>query len=293
MRGRWIAGALAISFASPVVAAETQTAIPDFTGFWGRGTFDFEAIPTAPPPIANLYRLPSGSSDPTRPAGDYNNPILRPQAAAIVKERAEKALQGKTFPDPSTRCAPYNPPFVAAMQLGLRMLQTKDEITILYNQDDQIRHVRLNSGHAARVTPSWMGDSVGRYEGDTLVVDTVGIKADALAVVDRYGTPLGEGAHVVERYRLIDASDAKRAQELHEKEAGHLGGPPPDDKYPKGLELQLTIENPAYFTKPLPVQVTYRHSTLEWQEQVCAENPDNGYARAESPPIPKADKPDF
>src|SRR6185295_17763649 len=119
MRSRWIAGALAVSLASPAMAADT---LPDFTGFWGRGTFDFEAIPAAPPPIGNLYRLPSGSSDPARPAGDYNNPILRPAAASIVKERAERALQGKTFPDPSTRCAPYNPPFVAAMQLGLRML---------------------------------------------------------------------------------------------------------------------------------------------------------------------------
>jgi len=294
MRGRWIAGALAISIASPVMAADTGTAIPDLSGFWGRSTFDFEPLPSAPPPIANLYRLPSGSSDPTRPVGDYNNPILKPEAAIIVRERAERALQGKTFPDPSTRCAPYNPPFVAAMQLGLQMLQKKNAITILYNQDDQVRHVRLNGKHPDHVTPSWKGDSVAHYEGDTLVIDTVGIKSDALAVVDRYGTPLGEGAHIVERYRLVDAADAKRAQDSHEKEAGRLGGAmPPDEKYPKGLELQLTIENPAYFTKPLPVRVTYRRTTLEWQEQVCAENPDNGYAVAESPPIPKAGKPDF
>jgi len=290
---RWIAAVLTSAFAWPCQAAETHGTIPDFTGIWGRNTFDFEAVPSAPPPIGNLYRLPSGSSDPARPVGDYNNPILKPAASAIIRQRSERALQGKTFPDPSTRCAPYPPPFVAAMQLALQMLQTKDGITILYNQDDQVRHVRLNGKHPDHVTPSWKGDSIGHYEGDTLVVDTVGIKTDALAVVDRYGTPLGEGAHIVERYRLIDAADAKRAQELHEKEAGHLGGPPPDDKYPKGLDLQITIENPAYFTKPLPVRVTYRRSTAEWLEQVCAENPDNGYAKAESPPIPKAEKPDF
>jgi hypothetical protein len=293
MRGRWIAGAFAASLAWPLMAAKARTAIPDFSGMWGRNTFDFEAVPSGPPPIANLYRLPSGSGDPTRPVGDYNNPILKPAAAAIIRQRAERALTGKTFPDPSTRCRPYNPPFVAAMQLGLQMLQKKDGITILYNQDDQVRHVRLNGKHPAHVTPSWTGDSIGHYEGDTLVVDTVGIKSDALAVVDRYGTPLGEGAHIVERYRLIDAADAKRAQELHEKEAGRLGGPPPDEKYPKGLELQLIIENPAYFTTPLPVHVTYRRTTLGWQEQACAENADNQYAVAESPPIPKADKADF
>jgi hypothetical protein len=98
----------------------------------------------------------------------------------------------------------------------------------------------------------------------------------------------------VERYRLIDALAAKQAQEQHEKEAGRLGGALlPDENFPKGLELQLTIENPVYFNQPLPVRVTYRRTVLPWQEQVCAENPDNQYAVATSPPIPKADKPDF
>jgi hypothetical protein len=289
--GKFVTAIFAVFvLASPASAAD----IPDLSGFWGRNTFDFEPVPSAPPPIANLYRLPSGSSDPTRPAGDYNNPILKPEAAAIVKQRAEKALAGITFPDPSTRCAPYNPPFVAAMQLGVQFLQKKDGITILYNQDDQVRHIRLNAKHPDRVTPSWKGDSVAHYEGDTLVIDTTGIKADSQSVVDRYGTPLGEGAHVVERYRLIDGTAAKQAQALHEKEAGRLGGAmTADENYAKGLELQLIIENPAYFKQPLPVRVTYRRTILPWQEQVCAENADNQYAVAASPPIPKADKPDF
>ena len=283
--------ALASSHAWPVWAADD---VPDFSGFWGRSTFDFEAIPSAPEPIRNLLRLPSGSSDPTRPVGDYNNPILKPEAAAIVKQRSEKAANGVTFPDPSTRCAPYNPPFVAAMQLGMQFLQTKDAITILYNQDDQVRYVRLNAKHPDRVTPSWKGDSIAHYEGDTLVIDTVGIKSDSQSVVDRYGTPLGAGAHVVERYRLVDAALAKQAQAQHEKEAGRLGGAMiPDETFAKGLELQLTIENPVYFKQPLPVRVTYRRTVLPWQEQVCAENADNQYAIAASPPIPKASTPDF
>ncbi len=284
------AAVLAAVFAGPAAAAET----PDFSGFWGRGTFDFEAANSGPGPIRNLIRLPSGSSDPTRPAGDYNNPILKPEAAAIVKQRAERAIAGVTFPDPSTRCAPYNPPFVFAMQLGMRFLQQGDEITILYNQDDQVRRARLNGRHPDHVTPSWKGDSIAHYEGDALVIDTVGIKTDAQSVVDRYGTPLGEGAHVIEHYRLIDAAVAKKAQAEYEKEGGRLGGAmTPDENYPRGLLLELTIENPAYFKQPLPVVVTYRRTILPWQEQVCAENPNNGYAAATSPPIPKADQPDF
>src|SRR4051812_46884511 len=59
-----------VSLALPASAAD----IPDLSGFWGRNPFDFEPVPSAPPPTANLSRLPSGSSDPPRPAGDYNNP---------------------------------------------------------------------------------------------------------------------------------------------------------------------------------------------------------------------------
>lgn len=283
--------ALASVLLCPARAADT---VPDFSGFWGRNTFDFEGKPSAPEPIRNLERLPTGSSDPTRPIGDYNNPILKPEAAAIVKERGERARLGRTFPDPSTRCTAYNPPFIFAMQLGMRFLQEKNAITIVYNQDDQVRHVRLNANHPDQVIPSWKGDSVAHYEGDTLVIDTVGIKTDAQSVVDRYGTPLGDGAHIVERYRLIDAAAARRAQELYEKEGGRLGGGMiPDDSNPKGLELELTIENPTFFKQPLPVLVTFLRTKVPWQEQVCAENPNNQYAVSTSPPIPSADKPDF
>jgi len=283
--------ALASGLTWPAAAADRT---PDFAGFWGRNTFDFEAKPSAPEPIRNLQRLPAGSSDPTRPVGDYNNPILKPAASEIVRQRAERAKAGITFPDPSTRCTAYNPPFVFAMQLGMQFLQSNDAITILYNQDDQVRFIRLNAKHADHVTPSWKGDSVAHFEGDTLVIDTIGIKADAQTVVDRYGTPLGEGAHIVERYRLIDAAAAKRAQEEYEKEGGRLGGAmTADEKYPTGLKLELTIENPAYFRQPLPVLVTFRRTILPWQEQVCAENPDNQYAVAKSPAIPTAPAPDF
>jgi hypothetical protein len=287
--------AAGFAFASALIWPATATErAPDLTGFWGRNTFDFEAKPSAPEPIRNLQRLPGGSSDPTRPVGDYNNPILNPQASALVRQRAERARAGITFPDPSTRCTAYNPPFVFAMQLGMQFLQSNDAITILYNQDDQVRHVRLDAKHPDHVTPSWKGDSVGHFEGDTLVIDTTGIKADAQSVVDRYGTPLGEGAHIIERYRLIDAAAAKKAQEEYEKEGGRLGGAmTADEKYPKGLELELTIENPAYFKQPLSVLVTFRRTILPWQEQICAENPDNQYAVAKSPAIPRADHPDF
>ena len=72
---------------------------------------------------------------------------------------------------------------------GIQIIQQPDRITILYANDHEFRRVRLNQHHPARVTPSWYGDSVGHYEGDTLVIDTVGLKIGPFSAVDQYGTP--------------------------------------------------------------------------------------------------------
>jgi hypothetical protein len=127
--------------------------------------------------------------------------------------------------------------------IGMVMFQQPDKVTFLY-LGGQARHVRMNQPHPARITPSWYGDSVGDYEGDTLVIDTVGIKSDRpLAMVDMYGTPYTEALHVVERYRLIDYEAAKEAQERNGKENWRFGeaiaeGWVPDPTY-KGKGLQL------------------------------------------------------
>ena len=71
----------------------------------------------------------------------------------------------------------------------MQIIQQKDEVALLYLSDHQVRHVRLNVPHSDRLTPSWLGESVGHYEGDTLVVDTIGQKVGPLSMVDRFGTP--------------------------------------------------------------------------------------------------------
>ena len=179
------------------------------------------------------------------------------------------------------------------------MLQKNDGITIIYDQDDQVRRVRLNASHPAKLTPSPMGDSVGHYEGDTLVVDTVGIKPGPYAMVDRYGSPVTGALHVIERYRLIDGAAAKAAQDGYEKIDGRLGGKAgarsiDSDTTKKGLQVYVTVEDPNVFTTPWSAYVTYRRMSpeLPWEEHVCAESPDEFYA-GRTIGLPKADKPDF
>jgi hypothetical protein len=289
------AAAVAASMlASPVAAA--PSAIPDFSGMWGRNAFNFEPLAGKPAPVTNLKRLPNGAGDPNQLVGDYKNPLLKPQAAEIVRQKGEISKTGAIYPDPSNHCAPYAPPFTFAMQLGVQVLQAKDRITMIYNQDDQVRHVRLNASHPARVAPSAMGDSVGHYEGDTLVIDTVGIETGAIAIIDRYGTPRSEALHIVERYRLVDYETATEAAERHQKQdgpAGLGGNVSVDPDYRgKGLQLQFTVEDPKVFTAPWSAAVTYRRTKGSWTEQICAENSFEYYS-GKATAIPTADKLDF
>src|SRR5258706_9628985 len=206
---------------SPVMGAETAPAIPDFFGPWARVGMDPELPRSGPMPLVNLRRPMddphvNGGGDPIPLVGDYTNPILKPPAAQAVKKAGELSEGGRINPDPSNQCAPYSPPYIFTIQLGVQMLQRKDEIIMLYPQDDQIRRVRMNGAHPKKIIPSAMGDSVGHYEGDSLVIDTVGVKIVRVTMVYRYGTPQSEAMHVVERYSMIDVAAAKEAMTFQE-----------------------------------------------------------------------------
>jgi hypothetical protein len=174
----------------------------------------------------------------------------------------------------------------------MQMLQQPHQITILY-VSYEVRHVRMNESHPARVTPSWYGDSVGHYEGDTLVIDTVGIETDRpLAMVDLFGTPYTEALHVVERYRLIDYEAAKEGLERDTKENFQLDVGWIDRTYKgKHLQLQFPVKDEGVFTIPWSATITYRPDSNKWREMACAENP--RWYPGKDALIPRADKPDF
>jgi hypothetical protein len=185
----------------------------------------------------------------------------------------------------------------------MQMFQEPDRITIYYPEDNQLRYVRMNESHPVRLTPSWYGDSVAHYEGDTLVIDTVGIKIGPFAMLDAYGTPHSPALHVVERYRLLDYEAAKAAEERGEKEnfgipmADEGIGRDPDYKG-KGLQLLFTVEDEGVFTTPWSATVTYRHPSVplgQWPEIVCADGAKayDPHDHAKKAAVPTADKLDF
>jgi hypothetical protein len=287
-------------------AVAQQSAVPpDFSGVWGHPYWpSFEPPASGPGPVTNRSRVAAGPqagrSNGRELVGDYTNSILKPWASDILKKRGEVERSGMLSPTPYNQCWPQGVPFIL-FNFGMQMLQQPDKIVIFYFSD-QFRQVRMNQQHPAKVTPSWHGDSVGHYEGDTLVIDTIGIKADRpFAMVDMYGTPHTEALHVVERYRLVDYEVAKEALDRNAKENIRFGpGAQPFDYDPnyrgKHLQLELTVEDEGTFTRPWSATVTYARPRVVipsgWSEFICAENRREHPTGAEAE-IPHADKPDF
>jgi hypothetical protein len=275
-------------------STHSVASIPDFSGVWRHPSLPgFEPPALGPGPVTNRSRRPDGASNWDQLVGDYTNPILKPHAAEVVKKHGEISLSGVAYPTPGNQCWPAPVPYIF-WTFGMQMLQQAGKVTILYsNPDHEFRQVRLNQPHPARMRPSWYGDSVGHYEGDTLVIDTVGIKIGRpFAMVDNYGTPYTESLHVVERYRLLDYEAAKDALERDAKENFR---PPVDinrNFRGKHLQLHFTVEDEGVFTMPWSATITYGRGSGDWDEQVCAENRHEYYAGKDTA-VPTADKPDF
>lgn len=280
------------SAAEPAASGSRQAAsIPDFSGVWRHPSLPgFEPLASGPIPVLNLSR-DDGKSNYYQLVGDYTNPILKPWAADVVKKFGEISKAGVVFPSPANQCWPEPVPYIYK-NFGMQMLQQPHQITILYDEGPGVRRVRMNDTHPAHVKPSWYGDSVGRYEGDTLVIDTVGTRTDRpYGMIDLYGTPYTENLHVVERYRLLDYEDAKEALARDARENRLIPADIDRNYRGKYLQVHFTVEDEGAFTKPWSATITYGRGSGKWQEIVCAENPHVYYDKDTN--VPTAERPDF
>ena len=251
---RLMAGSLliAVSTAAPIYA-QSQPNVPDLSGLWARvavkGEVTFDPIPGAPggQPIERVWT--PGPDIEEIVSGNYDNPILQPWAREIVKANTESEIKLVHVHEADDLCWPVAVPQIINLRENVRFIQSKDRVTIFYQRDHLIRRVYMNQGHSPNPKLDWYGESVGRYEGDTLVIDTVGLKAHKTSVLDNYGTPHTDKLRVEERYRVIN-----------------------DDKG-KGLEVKFRVEDPGTFTMPWSGMAIYRPSRdTEMFEVVCAEN---------------------
>jgi hypothetical protein len=147
----------------------------------------------------------------------------------------------------------------------LYFIQTATMVMMINQENLDGRRIYLNVPHSPDVEPSWTGESVGHYEGETLVVDTIGINSKTY--IDNFRTPHTEKLHVVERFRMLDGGNS--------------------------LEANIQVDDPGAFTTPWnAIQRWRRVEQGPMFERVCAENPRDLYER-DTEPVPRADKPDF
>jgi len=220
----------------------------------------------AHPYIDNTYATRMGIQ-PTFHVADLTNPILQPWVREELRKVNTRVLAGEAVYTPKERCWPVGvPTWMLYPVTPVFFLQTPKVVTLIWQEDQMVRHIYMTDKHSPNVKPSWFGESIGHYEnGDTLVVDTIGLNTRTF--VDQFRTPHSEKLHVVERYRLIE------------------GG--------KAIEAIATVEDPGAFTTPWRAMQRYRRVEQgPLTENVCAENNEGFFERAVEP-IPTAAKADF
>jgi hypothetical protein len=271
--GSILAGLIAAAAVGPVAAQQTAPP-PDFSsnlagwvGLNGGGPF-FESVPGRLPPVVSDPAhpfIPNGvDNQPTFRIADLSNPNLKPWVKEHMKKDIDEVLAGqKSAFTAQSSCVPSGVPFF--MGYGgpdpLVFLQTPKVVWILWREDNQFRRVYMDAPHSANPKPSWYGESVGHYEGDTLIIDTIGL--NDRTVVDIYRTPHTEKLHVVERWRMVE------------------GG--------KAMEVIFTVEDPDAFYEPWTAKRRYRRVEQTPDEKICAENNTNLFDYH----MPVAEKPDF
>src|SRR6267142_102199 len=133
-------------------------------------------------------------------------------AATLIPVRADDGVRAGKVPFTTReRCWPTGVPGfeVFTRVEGIYFTQTQKEITVIHELDQQTRHIYMNVPHSKNPKPSWYGESVGHYDGDELVVDTIGMNDRSF--VDNYRTPHTDQIHVVERFKIIEGGKTLQA----------------------------------------------------------------------------------
>ena len=204
--------------------------------------------PEGRPDLSGIWRKSrDGSKVSARDlAADGVEVLFQPWAEALYKSRIENNGKGV----PSERCLPHSIPKGYLIAEPTKIVQTPGLIAILYEEFNNYRQVFLDGrGFPADLDRRWLGYSIGKWEGETLVVDTRGFVDETW--LDFGGRPATDALHVIERYRRRDF--------------GHL-------------EIQFTFDDPKAYVKPWTVTVPFDLlPDTEIIEQICDNELDAGH----------------
>jgi hypothetical protein len=217
---------------APVAVHAQSASHPDFTGVWG------------------IYRGGPGSDPKFRPPAptplvlkpEYDKPYEAKRA-----EESAAAKRGEQLANTSAECIPYGVPTMMAIAIyPVEFIQTPKQVTIISEAFSEVRRVYLDRPQAKieDVAPGYYGRSVGHWDGDTLVVDTIGIKPTVSGYREMPHSPQ---MRVTERIRLLS---------------------------PDILHDQITIEDPVVLEKPVTYTVGYKRMPADYEmvEFVCDNN---------------------
>ena len=206
--------------------AQNTAAIPDISGVWNAtsGLYQYAAFSKDEPPMT-----PWGKAqfDAARPSQGPNGVKLSDTNDRVYK------------------CTPPGMPYIYIQLFPMQIIQTPKEVIELFEYDHIVRHIFIDGRkHPADVTPSYNGHSIGHWEGDTLLVDTIGLNGKNW--LDRVGHPESDQMHIVERIRRVDV---------------------------KTLQVDFAFDDPKSYTKPWTASVGFQlHPDWDILEHVCEDN---------------------
>jgi hypothetical protein len=208
--------------------AEKQTTLPDLSGNW-----------LGSPPTFSISD-PSGKKSGT---AEDDTPYRPETLAKLKSERPEAGPRG-TFDTDDPRivyCDPIGIPRIYVVPNLFKFVQTPDYVYMIFEYNTLGRQIALKRQHPKDPDPTWWGDSVGHYEGDTLVIDTVGFNDKTW--LDHVGRPHSDQLHLIERFHRIDHNN---------------------------LQLDLTIDDPGAYTKTWYGRKIFKLSQRDFIEHSCS-----------------------
>ncbi|BFO54914.1 hypothetical protein [Acidovorax sacchari] len=224
-----LAGAIGAYVATTPGAGRAAPPRPDIGGTWERTPDDW---------------FGKNPDDPVMPGGpmDMKEPYAS-QYADLKKRQAAANEEGKPLATTSARCLPEGMPVMMAALFPIEIIHDEKQVVVLGEYLQQVRRIILNEPMPpdTELEPMYQGHSRGRWDGETLVVRTRGIRTD----VDFYGVPHGKDMEITERFRLTA---------------------------PDRLEVQVAIDNPEVLNTPYRFTFEYKRSDYRILEYVCENN---------------------
>lgn len=170
---------------------------------------------------------------------------LQPWAQAILETRLKDADDGKIFANNAAKCLPQGVPYIVfgAVDGPIQILESPGQITLVSTEMSENWFIYVGAKHPQNFYPNYHGDSVAHWEGNVLVIDTIGLSGDKTPI-DQVGTPHTDDLHVVTRVRKVD---------------------------PDTLEFRVTYDDKKTFTRPWERKVIYHRAApgTRIDEYVC------------------------